>query len=438
MAAPVLTPVSTMSKSILPEAGNSAEVTEAALPFGIYVDTDYFEAEEIELFQKGASDQVAYVHKKLGGDVLDIELTSKQVYAAYEEACLEYSYLVNIHQSKNILSNVLGGTTGSFDESGQMRETAAEQPAVNKDTDLNLKYPKFDFAYSRRVSEGIGEEVQVGGSGTVYSASFNITEGVQDYDLQSLIADSNPTLRDGVTPLAIGDNKITINKVYYKSSFANWNFYGFGNTVSVLGNLSSYGQYADDSTFNVVPVWQNKGQAMAYEDALRVRHSHWSYQLRNNYLRIYPTPVNESLYPKKMWVEYTVGQDTWVESPEGDRNIGTGGINNMNTIPFENVPYKNINAIGKQWIRRFALSLSKEMLGLVRSKFASIPIPGNDVSLNGTDLVSAGKEEQIALRDELKEILDELTYGKMMEGDAEMVENSNRVQALVPMPILTG
>lgn len=438
MAAPVLTPVSTMSKSILPETGNSAEVTEQALPFGIYVDTNYFEADEIELFQKGASDQVAYVHKKLGGDVLDIELTSKQVYAAYEEACLEYSYLVNIHQSKNILSNVLGGTTGSFDESGQIRETPDDNSVLNNESDLNLKYPKFDFAYSRRVSEGIGEEVQVGGSGTVYSASFDIQEGVQDYDLQSLIVDSNPLMKDGVTPLEIGDNKITINKVYYKSSFANWNFYGFGNTVSVLGNLSSYGQYADDSTFNVVPVWQNKGQAMAYEDALHVRHSHWSYQLRNNYLRIYPTPVNESLYPKKMWVEYTVGQDTWQESPEGDRNIGTTGINNMNTIPFENVPYKNINAIGKQWIRRFALALSKEMLGLVRSKFASIPIPGNDVSLNGGDLVSAGKEEQTALRDELKEILDELTYGKMMEGDAEMVENSNRVQALVPMPILTG
>ena len=438
MAAPVLTPVSTMSKSILPESGDSTEVTEAALPFGIYVDTDYFQADEIELFQKGAADQVAYVHKKLGGDVLDIELTSKQVYAAYEEACLEYSYLVNIHQSKNILSNVLGGSTGSFDESGQMRETEDDSAAINKDTDLNLKYPKFDFAYSRRVSEGIGEEVQVGGSGTVYSASFNIQEGVQDYDLQTLITDSNPTLKDGVTPLEIGNNKITINKVYYKSSFANWNFYGFGNTVSVLGNLSSYGQYADDSTFNIVPVWQNKGQAMAYEDALRVRHSHWSYQLRNNYLRIYPTPANESLYPERMWIEYTVGQDTWRESPEGDRDIGTTGINNLNTIPFENVPYKNINAIGKQWIRRFALALSKEMLGLVRSKFASIPIPGNDVSLNGGDLVSAGKEEQTALRDELKEILDELTYGKMMEGDAEMVENSNRIQNLVPMPILTG
>ena len=110
----------------------------------------------------------------------------------------------------------------------------------------------------------------------------------------------------------------------------------------------------------------------------------------------------------------------------------------MNTLPFENIPYGNINSIGKQWIRRFALSLSKEMLGYVRSKFASIPIPGNDISMNGTDLISQGKEEQTALRDELKTVLDELTYGQLMEGDATAVENSNKIQQNVPMLIYSG
>ena len=432
MVKPVLTPVSTMSKSVLPVTGTPSDVTSDVLPFGIYVDINYFPVEEVELFQSGAADQVAYVYKKLGGDVLDIELTSGQIYAAYEEACLEYSYIMNIHQSKNVLSNVLGGTTGSFGPDGQMRETPDDNGSMNNATDLNLKYPKFDFAYSRRVSEGIAEEVPVGGTATVYSGSINIVADQQDYDLQALISASPPA---GVT---IGNNKVLIRKVYYKSARTGWNFYGFGGgTLSVLGNLSSYGQWADDSTFQVIPTWQNRGQAMAYEDALQVRHSHWSYQLRNNFLRLFPVP-NTTLSPETIWVEYTVNQDTWLESPEGDRNIGIDGINNINTIPFENVPYKNINAIGKQWIRRFALALSKEMLGLVRSKFGSIPIPGNEVQLNGGDLVSAGKEEQVALRDELKEILDELTYGKMMEGDAEMVENSNRVQALVPLPIFTG
>ena len=110
----------------------------------------------------------------------------------------------------------------------------------------------------------------------------------------------------------------------------------------------------------------------------------------------------------------------------------------MNTLPFENIPYKNINSIGKQWIRRFALAISKEMLGHVRSKFASIPIPGNDISLNGSDLVSQAKEEQAALRDELKTVLDELTYGQLMSGDADTVEASNKIQANVPMLIYSG
>ena len=78
------------------------------------------------------------------------------------------------------------------------------------------------------------------------------------------------------------------------------------------------------------------------------------------------------------------------------------------------------------------------MLGYTRSKFASIPIPGNDISMNGADLISQGKEEQTALRDELKTILDELTYGELMTGDADVVEASNKIQMNVPMLIYSG
>ena len=91
----------------------------------------------------------------------------------------------------------------------------------------------------------------------------------------------------------------------------------------------------------------------------------------------------------------------------------------MNTLPFENIPYDNINSIGKQWIRRFALALSKEMLGLIRSKFATIPIPNESVTLNGPALVTEAKEEQNLLRDELKTVLDELTYEKLAEKDSK-------------------
>jgi hypothetical protein len=159
--------------------------------------------------------------------------------------------------------------------------------------------------------------------------------------------------------------------------------------------------------------------------------------LKNNKLRIFPIP--SGMHPSKMWIEFTIGINAWEqEDSDKDPNIGLEGINNLNTVPFSNIPYNNINSIGKQWIRRFALALCKEMLGITRSKFGSIPIPGNDIQLNGSDLISQAKEEQSALRDELKEVLDELTYGKMIEGDAKMLDSTSEVQKHIPLPIYVG
>ena len=110
----------------------------------------------------------------------------------------------------------------------------------------------------------------------------------------------------------------------------------------------------------------------------------------------------------------------------------------MNTLPFENIPYQNINAIGKQWIRRFALALTKEILGQVRSKFGSVPIPGADITLNGAALITEGREEQEKLREELKTTLDELTYSKLIEKDASVTDAARSIQEKVPLPIIVG
>ena len=450
MALPTLTPQQNASKVVLPEkteiSSLSASERQAMIksfPFGTYANENYWfdasgaaDSSQVDLFLSGSADQVAYTYRKLGGDVLDIELTKEQVFSAYEEACLEYSYLINIHQSKNVLSNVLGGTTGSFNEDGMITETSGSNGSMDQTIHLSLRYPRFDFAYARRVTDGISEEAQVGGSNQVYSASFDLTADVQDYNLQNIIGQDatwRTTLGLDASPETDAP-KILIKKVYFQTPKTMWNYYGYYGGVNVMGNLSTYGQYSDDSTYELVPAWQNKLQAKAFEESLYVRASHSSYELKNNRLRIYPTPGDST--PKKMWIEFVVPSDTWVEDAKASEGIM--GINNLNTIPLQNIPYKNINSIGKQWIRRFALSLSKEMLGLVRSKFASIPIPGNDISMNGDALISAGKEEQSALRDELKETLDELTYSEMMAGDAETVENSNAVMQKVPTGIFTG
>jgi hypothetical protein len=423
MATPTLTPASSVSVSRLSATGTSADVV-SSLAYAIYSEA---------AFVSGAVDQVAYTYQKLGGEILDIELKDAQVYNAYEEATLEYSYLVNIHQAKNILSNVLGGTTGSFDEDGQL-----EAGHTLEGTNVNLRFPRFDFAYARRVAEGISAEGNMG-MAQVHSASFDLIGDQQDYDLQDIIYSASVDTDNSDFPYynKVGKNKITINKVFYKTKTASWRFYGYYGGLNTVGNLGTYGQYADDSTFQVIPVWQNKAQAIAYEDSIYTRNSHWSYELHNNKVRVFPIPVSGSSYPDKFWIEFVAGGvDTWDE--QSDRKEGVEGINNMNTLPFENIPYKNINAIGKQWIRRFTLALSKEMLGYVRSKFASIPIPGNDISMNGGDLISQGKEEQTVLRDELKTVLDELTYGVLLEGDGAAVESSGKIQQNVPMLIYSG
>ncbi len=423
MATPTLTPASNTSVSRLHATGTLTAVV-SSLAYGIY---------SSDAFVSGAVDQVAYTYQKLGGDILDVELKDAQVYNAYEEATLEYSYLMNLHQAKNVLSNVLGATTGSFDEDGQL---VAGDTLEN--ANVNLRFPRFDFAYARRVAEGVSAEAAMGGS-NVHSASFDLVGGRQDYDLQKLIYSASVDADNSAFSYynAVGKNKITISKIYYKTKTANWRFYGYYGGLNTVGNLGTYGQYADDSTFQVIPVWQNKAQAMAYEDSIYTRNSHWSYELRNNKVRIFPIPVSGSSYPSKFWIEFTTGGTaTWDDI--ADRQEGVRGINNINTLPFENIPYQNINAIGKQWIRRFALALAKEMLGYVRSKFASIPIPGNDVSMNGADLISQGKEEQTTLRDELKTVLDELTYTQLLEGDAATVEASNKVAVHVPMLIYSG
>ncbi len=428
MAIPTLTPVSTTSAITLPSTGSAALVA-SNCPIGVYTGSSDF--------LSGASDQVAYTYQKLGGDILDIELTTGSVYAAYEEAVLEYSYIVNMHQSKNILSDVLGMTTGTFDHDGN---------ALTGDADVALKYPKTTFAYNQKVTEGFSGQAAMGASYNIYSASFAGVAGQQEYDLYSILSSSSDTNTDAATGNAvpytgmINGNKIVIEKVYYRTPQAMWRFFGYYGGLNTVGNLSNYGQYADDSTFQLIPTWQNKAQAMAFEDSIYTRNSHYSFELHHNKLRIFPQPTAPgSSTPAYYWFDFRIMGDAWDETnSEVGAASGVDGINNMNTLPFANIPYANVNSIGKQWIRRFALALCKETLGQTRSKFATIPIPGESVTLNGSALISEGRETQTKLRDELKEVLDQLTYQVLAESDASIADAVESVTKRVPPGVFVG
>ena len=412
MALPTLTPTSQTSAIILPVTGNTDNVT-AALPLGVYSGSAQF--------LSGAAAQVAFTYKRLGGDVLDIELTEDNVYASYEDAVLEYSYLINVHQSKNILGSALGGTTGSFDHTGER---------LTGPTNAQLKYPKLNFEIAFKIGDKFATEAGVGGTQPIYSASVTTVNDQQDYDLQALLE------ADSTYDSIVGNKRVKIREVFYRTPMAMWRFYGYYGGLNVTGDMSSYGQYADDSTFQVIPSWQNKIQAISYEDHLYTRTSHYSYEVVDNKLRLYPIP--SSVSPEQFWFRFTVDNtDIW-EDADNDDN-GQDGINNMNTLPFENVPYENINSIGKQWIRRFALALSKETLGQIRGKFGgNVPIPGESISLNASDLLSQAQAEQTALRDELKTILDELTYNKLLATDKEMIDSAKAIITETPLKIFVG
>ena len=420
MAFPSLTPTSTTSAITLPATGSEDDVA-SSLAVGFYSGS--------MPFLSGAAAQVAYTYKRLGGDVLDIELKADNIYNHYEEACLEYSYIVNLHQARNSLGSALGGETGSFDHQGNMSGTV----------DKSLKYPQFLFDYAFRVADRFSTEATVGGTDRLYSASFDSVTSQQEYDLQYIISSSAAAGEVDYSSVISADGgkpkRINVRQVYYVSPRQMWRFYGYYGGLNVVGDFHNYGQYADDSTWQVIPVWQNKLQAIQYEDHLYTRTSHYSYEINDNMLRMYPVPDDVS--PSKFWFRFTIeDHDPYATSLYGN---SVDGINNVNTMPFENISFKNINSMGQQWVRRFSLALSKETLGQIRGKFGnSVPIPGDNVSLNATELLSQAAAEQTALREELNTQLDEMLYAKLAETDKGLVENTNAMVGLAPMKIFVG
>ncbi len=415
-----LSPKSATSAIILTSTGSADNVANA-VPFGIYTGSVDF--------LSGASLQVNYVYKKLGGDVVDIELTPANVYAAYEEAVLEYSYLVNMHQGKNSLGDSLGDMTGTFDHKGEIKSGSA----------TNLKFPRFQVSYAQKVGDGLASMGNFGGTRTIYSASFNPTKNIQDYDLQTIVqsASVSGVDQDGRSvDYDVNGRRIFVTKVFYKSPRAMWRFYGYYGGIGVVGNMSTYGQFADDSTFELIPTWQNKMQAIMYEDSIYTRTSHYSYEIKNNKLRLFPTPSFFGFQDDTIWFQFYAKEDATADNSSYDD--GVSGVNNLNTLPFSNIPYENINSIGKQWVRKYALALCKEMLGQIRGKFTQIPIPGESVTLNHSELLSQAKEEQQQLKDKLMEMLKETEYQELARMSSEKAESAAKTFAFSPLPIFVG
>jgi len=361
-------------------------------------------------FQSEANAMITFVKRKLGDDVLSVELTSKQIWACFEEAFCEYGAIVNQYQAKSQLMNLMGAATGSLSGNEQ-------------------KFPRETLEFALRLAEPYISHAGLGGSYNTISGSIKLERGKQDYDLYTELKDTGgvPLVSSSLNPTG---GKMRIFEVMHFNPQAAYRFFDTTSAINYLNNEFSFESFTPETVFYVLPVFEDvlRGGQMAMSN--KVRKSNYSYMIVGTKLRIYPMPSSD--LPNNLWLRVGFQQDPLNPSLK-DPSIY--GISNLSNVPFGNFAYNRVNSIGRQWTRQYTLALSKEVLGLVRSKFTSIPIPGAELQLNGGDLISQGREEKDKLVTQLKEMLDTLTYDKLVETQAAKIDNLQKILRAVPIPM---
>ena len=366
-------------------------------PFGFYDNEVDFKSE--------ADNMVTFVKRKMGDDILSVELTKKQIFANFEESVLEYSSILNQYQAKSQLANYLGFPTGSI-------LSGSEE-----------KFPRDNLEYLSRFAEPYAMEAGIGGSYDTVSGSISLEKGRQDYDIYTeLSAEGGGAIFNNTK------GKLRIVDVYHQNPQAAYRFFDTTSAINYLNNEFSFESFTPETIFYVLPVFEDILRAGQLDLSNRVRRSNYSYRVEGTKIRLFPTPTTDN---KKLWLRVRQYPDP--ESPSyADASVY--GVSNMGNIPFGNIQYNKINSIGRQWIRQYSVALSRETLGLIRSKFGSIPVPGAEVSLNGTDLITQGREDKEKLVTTLKEMLDTMTYDKLIEMQSLRAENMNKQLKYIPVP----
>ena len=366
-------------------------------PFGFY-DTD-------SEFQGEAPKFATWCAQRLGYPLMNVELQDKQFYACLEESVSEYSAQINQFNIKDNLLSLQGQSTSS---------------------NLTHKRVTPNLGRSAFLSQAYGTEAGVGGLVEVKSCSVDIVSGSQTYDINALWAEVSES-----------GNAIELKKVFYEETPAVQRYFdpyaGTGAGTMNLLDQFGFGNYSPAVTFLMMPVYADMLRLQAIELNDQIRKSAYSFQLRNNKLRIFPRP--DSTY--KLHFEYVVRSDrdnALITEHSGSSDV----ISDFSNVPYDNMKFTNINDVGKQWIRKYGLALTKELLCIVRSKYGAIPIPGAETSLDGDTLRSEASAEKEALVTQLREILEQTSRKALMEADKDESEFLQEKLKKVPYPIYIG
>ena len=368
-------------------------------PFGLF-DND-------STYQTDIEKSADWCAKRLGYPIVDIELQDINFYACFEEAVSEYSSQVNYFNIKENLLTIKGNPTGS-----------------------NLTHKEITPNHGRliTIANSYGMEAGAGGDVAYYSASIAVTQSQQVYDL----TDSNfVTLESGTA----GVDDIEVRRVYYQGTPAMSRYFdpyvGTGYGSDHLLDGFGMGDYSPAVNFLMMPMYDDLLRVQAIEFNDTIRKSAYSFELKKDRLKIFPRPTGDFT----MWIEY-------IKVDDRNNVLKNGSVastmTDFSNAGYDNMVYSNINDPGKQWIRKYTLALTKELLGNVRSKYGSIPIPGSETNLDGDTLRSEASVEKENLITQLREDLEAASRRNLLERQQEESDFMNQTMNKIPYGIYIG
>jgi hypothetical protein len=371
--------------------GSSSFAT-GSTPFGFY-DSDL-------QFQQDADKVADWCARRLGYPITDIELQDLNFYTAFEEAITTYGQYLYQYEILENIGTFEGNSTGSA---------------------FNNQYVQPNLGNTIAIAEQYGTEAGSGGSINYKTGSINLIAGQQNYSLSASFASVSES-----------GNHIEIKRIYYEAPPAIIRYFdpyaGTGTGIQSLMQTFGFGNMSPGVNFMLMPISFDLQKMQAIELNDQVRKSAYSFQLYNNdFLRIFPIPLRN----QKLYFDYIVKEDR--NNPI--KNTNSGLITDVSNVPYNNPTYLHINAPSRQWIFRYALAISKEMLANVRGKYSSIPIPGSEVTTNASELRSEAQSDKQSLIEELKLMLEESMRHKYLERQNQSSNFTQDTLAKVPWPI---
>tara|TARA_R110000796_G_scaffold1172_11_gene4578 strand:+ start:3058 stop:4200 length:1143 start_codon:yes stop_codon:yes gene_type:complete len=371
----------------------SATFTTGSTPFGFY-DTD-------SDFQTDAVKVAKFCGTRLGFPLMDVELQDQNFFACFEEAVTTYGNEVFQYKIRENYLNLEGAATGSS------LNNRLIEPTLNTVVNISKNY---------------GTEAEVGGLVTKHTGSLQMTASVQEYDLDQWAVDQ------GI------EGGIEVRRVYYEAPPAILRYFdpyaGTGTGVQSLMDAFDFGSFSPGVNFMLMPVSFDLAKIQAIEMNDQVRKSAYSFDLTNNKLRIFPIP--RANY--NMLFDYYKLDD----KNNAFTNPDKGLVTNVGEVPYDNPNYTHINSVGRQWIFRYTLALTKELLAYVRGKYQTVPVPGSEATLNQSDLLADSRTEREQLMTELKEMLEQTSRQAQLERKANESENLRKTLTDVPYTIFIG